>query len=119
MTLHTRWTLTLLTLTALTTAACGTSPPPPDPAPAPKAEPEHRKPEHNDGHQRLSAKIVTPTDYRLTMQIDPRQEKFQGAVEIDVEIQEKTWFVQLHSGELEVQSAAIKNAAGTEVARKV
>ncbi len=119
MTQHTRWTLTLLTLTALTMAACGTPPPPPDPAPAPKAEPEHRKPEHNDGHQRLSAKAVTPTDYRLTMQIDPRQEMFQGAVEIDVEIKEKTWFVQLHSGELEIQSAAIKNAAGTEIALKV
>lgn len=95
-------------LSAALLASCATPPPPVEKPvePQPTVQPLE-PPETIDGHQRLGNDVV-PKRYALTLNIDPRTDRFSGEVEIEVDIQKLTWFIQLHGGDLDIKSASIE-----------
>ena len=56
---------------------------------------------------------VTPTHYRLSLSIDPRQEGFSGEAVIEVEIRVPVSTIWLHGLGLKVQSATISSGGHT------
>jgi cytosol alanyl aminopeptidase len=62
-----------------------------------------------DGQHRYARNVV-PTAYRVELTIDPRQERFQGQVEIDVEIAALTdGLILLHGEDMTVHVASIES----------
>jgi cytosol alanyl aminopeptidase len=95
-------------LSAVLLASCVTPPPPVEkPVPKEPEAPEVKRPDTIDGHIRLGTDVV-PKRYDLTLRIDPRSETFSGQVEIEIDIIKPTWFVQLHGGDLTIDSASIE-----------
>src|SRR5262245_1353166 len=79
-------------------AACG-SHAPQTAAPAPRASARPPAPT-----LRLPAG-PRPTAYRLDLHLDPTASEFQGVVDIDLELPERTGFVWMNGAELTVRSA--------------
>ena len=65
--------------------------------------------------------VAAPVAYRLEMDIDPRQSRFSGVVEIDVALETAVTGIWLHGDDLDVSSVQVragdetKNATWTEV----
>lgn len=55
---------------------------------------------------------VAPEHYRLNLTIDPRQNNFEGTVEIDIVLDGATDFIWLHGDDLEVSSAIAEFEGG-------
>ena len=58
---------------------------------------------------------VTPTAYRLDMQIDPRNDTFTGVVTIDINIKRPTDKIWLHGKHMTVEGATLTTKAGKTV----
>jgi len=68
-------------------------------------------------HAQLSGNVI-PQEYRLDMRMDPDEDGFSGAVEIDVNIQKSTDKIWLHGKEMTVSSAVAVFEGGKETALK-
>ncbi|MCY1081485.1 M1 family metallopeptidase [Archangium lansingense] len=109
---HTPWALLALTLacaapqqgTALTTPAT--------PPPAPAAE-TPRPPTFRLGTQ------VKPTGYKVELSVNPKQEAFEGVVEIALTVSEATRQVWLHGNGLKVKEATLTAGGASQPARVV
>ena len=100
------WATVFLLASGCGGAAITDTVPTPDPAPPHTLSPT---PFTTDGQHRYARNVV-PTDYRVELTIDPRQERFQGQVEIDVEISELTdGIVLLHGKDMNVHVASIES----------
>lgn len=61
---------------------------------------------------------VRPHSYAVAMRMSPKEEKFSGHVEVEVEIGEPTSVIWMHAGEnLSIQSANVSNVGSTKSAR--
>jgi alanyl aminopeptidase len=106
-----------LALAALVFVACGPPPaPPPPPAPQPVAAlpppPEPRA----DG--RLPP-LVTPRAYELAFDVDPRQPRFTGKEQLDVDVPAPTAYVVLNAHGLHVTRAAVQTSPTETLEAKI
>lgn len=98
----------ILTLTlAAALAACTTPAPAPAPPPAQEPAPLPAPPEVIDGHKRLDATLAAPRGYDLTLRVDPRQDRFRGQIQIEIDVARPTTYLQLHGGGLDIQAASL------------
>jgi len=58
---------------------------------------------------------VRPIAYRLELEVDPRRERFEGAVEIDVELDRARRVVWLHAQDLDVDRVSVTGPGGQSV----
>ncbi|MGB0588158.1 MAG: M1 family metallopeptidase [Myxococcota bacterium] len=83
-----------------------------DTSPEPSAAPEHTlspTPFTTDGQHRYARNVV-PQAYRIALTVDPREARFQGQVEIDVEIAALTdGRIVLHGKDMNVHLASIES----------
>ncbi len=97
-----------LLLSTVLLASCATPPQPVEkPVPKEPEAPEVKRPDTIDGHVRLGTDVV-PKRYDLTLRIDPGADTFSGEVEIEVDINKPSWFIQMHGGDLTIESASIE-----------
>lgn len=58
---------------------------------------------------------VEPTRYSLSLDVDPRAERFGGEVRIDVKLAEARSVIWLHGKTLDIEAAAVETADGARV----
>ena len=61
---------------------------------------------------------ITPTHYSLHLDIDPRQDRFSGRVEIDIELSSQTQLIWLHGLDITLYTATAKLTDGQTIPLK-